>query len=519
MENNGFRVLALTFMMLAALVGTAHGADRIYWTSLGDGKVYWANLDGSGGMQELNASGTSLAADDSSNGGAIDPVQQRFYWANYEESKIHWAKLDGSGGGDLATGSATVVAPGGVSVDPVARRVYWANVNDVISYANLDGSGGGDLSTPGASSDGVTATTVFPAAGRIYWTNYGFISGWLSSARTDGSGGEQISIVGVTPDTPYGIAIDAAAGKLYWADVNPERISVANLDGSQAVAIDKRGLEMKAPYGIALDPEEGKVYAANVAGDNLTFLRTDGSGGATVPVALPKNNAPNMPVVYKEPRATSAPKLDARAPLTPKFKKKGRRKAPSPLPKLIGSSLTCAGGSFAPDLVEARLYRAPVTISRVVTRDGEQISTVTSTVKPEGGPQPVPMAISPPIASKPGNYRCQETATNAAGSTVQTTAPVAIFKTGKLKLNKAKGTAKLTVELPAEKGSLKLAAKGFEGVSKEASGKAIVLVKPKGARKAKLADKGKLKAVVKLTYTPPDGAAATLRKRLTLRQP
>jgi len=122
------------------------------------------------------------------------------------------------------------------------------------------------------------------------------------------------------------------------------------------------------------------------------------------------------------------------------------------------------------------------------------------------------------IADRPGNYRCQEVATNAAGSTVQTTPPIAIFQTGKLKRNLKQGTAKLTVLLPAEKGGLKLTAKGFKPVSGKSSGTATVLLKPKGGKKAKLAATGVLKAVVKLSYTPPGGEAASLRTRVTLKQ-
>jgi hypothetical protein len=69
----------------------------------------------------------------------------------------------------------------------------------------------------------------------------------------------------------------------------------------------------------------------------------------------------------------------------------------------------------------------------------------------------------------------------------------------------------------AEPGRLALAAKGFRAVSKNASGRAVVLVKAKGARKKKLKRRGKLRAVLKLTYTPADGAPATLRRRITLK--
>lgn len=80
-----------------------------------------------------------------------------------------------------------------------------------------------------------------------------------------------------------------------------------------------------------------------------------------------------------------------------------------------------------------------------------------------------------------------------------------------------KGTALLTVLLPAEKGNVTLAAKGFKGVSKEASGTVLLAVKPKGTKKARLAAKKKLTAVLTLTYTPPGGPSASLRTRVTLK--
>ena len=358
--------------------------------------------------------------------------------------------------------------------------------------------------------------TTYPAAGRVYWTNFGFLSDSIAFARTDGSGGEQVKIAGpATLDTPYGVAIDAAANKLYWANDNPGIISVANLDGSNAADIDDRGLQMKGPYALALDPEAGRAYAANFAGDDLTYIGVDGSGGATVPVKLAANSGPNTPVLLKEPLSTSAPTLTAQAPPTPKPKATmGHSHPPAPLPKLIGSSLSCGGGAWAPDLAEARLFRTPDTISRVFTRDGAAFARVMDINHGITSP-PMATLVS---ASTPGNYRCQAVGTNAAGTTTRTSSALAIFKTGKVTRNTRKGTVRLAVELPAETGRLSLTAKGFKPVSKESAGKAVALVKPTGAKKATLADKGRLSAIVKLTYTPPDGPPATLRTRLTLKR-
>ncbi len=500
--------LALSVSMAA----TARAADRIYWTSFDSGTVQWANLDGSGGIHEVNPGAATISPMGYGFGNAIDPVQERVYWANQQQSKINWANLDGSGGGDLDTGAATVSGPSGLSFDPNGRRVIWSNEGGQISYARVDGSGGGDLNTTGAITTNPFGATVYPATNRVYWTNTDF-AGTISYASLDGNGGGSLNITGSAPiQYPFGLAIDHAAQRIYWAnDTSPGAISTANLDGSNSVEVDRRGLEMEGNYGVALDPEAGRVYTALFAGNALSFLNTNGSGGATLPLDLPKNSGPNYPTIYREPKATGPATLSVRPPLTPKFKR--NRKRPSPLAKLIGSRLSCSGGSFAPDLIEAHLYRAPVTIVDVLTRDGEQVKSFG--VINHG--VATPPLLENFVAEEVGNYRCQSVGTNIAGAASQTSPPVAIFKVRKLKRNLKNGTAKLVIELPAEVGSLKLSAKGFKPVSRSASGNAVVLLKPTGARKRKLASTGRLKALAKLTYTPPGGATATLRTRVTLR--
>lgn len=487
--------------LLAALTAPlAHGADRIYWTSYKSGKVHWSNLDGSGGIHELNATGAVISPAGYGNGGAIDPVTQRYYWANETDGKINWAALDGSGGGVLSTGSLTVTGPVGVSVDPLARRAYWVN-GSAIAYANLDGSGGQVLKTEPATIFTALATTVFPSAGRVYWTNFGFLAGSIAFASTDGSGGQDLKVTGTgTLDTPFGVAIDAEKQRIYWANDNPGIVSVANLDGSNSSDIDRRGLEMKGPYGIALDPEAGIVYTANFAGNTLTALRVDGSGGATLPITLPNESGPNFPVLYEDPRPAAAPFVTSKPPTVPKRMKKGK---PAPLPKLIGSKLTCVGGEWRPDLIEARLYRAPTSVAVSWTRDGKAVAGATGKVLRAG---------------RVGDYRCRVTGTNVAGSVTQTSRSAAVFAPGRVKLNVKDGSARLTVLLPGERGGLRLRSKGFESVSKIASGRTTVAIEPTGAKKARLARLGELQTIVRLAYKPPDGPPVVLRKRITLKQ-
>ena len=91
------------------------------------------------------------------------------------------------------------------------------------------------------------------------------------------------------------------------------------------------------------------------------------------------------------------------------------------------------------------------------------------------------------------------------------------FSLGKLKKDKTRGTAKLTVEVPA-RGGIALAetrkVKGAE-LRAEAAGEVTLTIKPRGTAKKKLAKHGKVKVGVEVTYTPdggePEAQTATLR--------
>ena len=93
------------------------------------------------------------------------------------------------------------------------------------------------------------------------------------------------------------------------------------------------------------------------------------------------------------------------------------------------------------------------------------------------------------------------------------------FVFGKVKRNRKRGTAKLTVELYDGPGELKLAKnKKVKGKQKgaEAAGKEKLPIKPKGNAKKKLDRSGTAKVKAKVTYTPEGGEPNTQSKRLRL---
>jgi hypothetical protein len=495
-------LVAGALVLLAALAPAAR-ADRLYWANFdGPEPITYAELGGSA-VNPLNIGGASTP--EVPFGVAIDPVGGRLYWASSNGGKISYANLDGSGGGDLNTGAATVDLPTGVAVDVAARKIYWANQNaNKISWANLDGSGGGDLKTGPATVQRPTGIAVDPPDGRVYWTN-GTLAGSIAYASLDGSGGADVPIAGTaTLEYPLGIAIDRAAGRMYWtSDLGAGKISYANLDGSGSADLNTKGATAVGPYGVAVDPEAGRAYWGNPSDGSMAFARLDGTGGADLPFAIPEGSAPNFPVIYDTPRAIAAPVLSRRPLVFYGGAGKGAVKAPR---YPAGANLSCTQGIWAGDLVESFLYRAPLSVAVQWTREGQDVAAGTDFA-----------------ASGVGDYRCRATATNWAGSTSQLGRVAAVFDVGKSKLNRRRGTARLSVALPGNPGSLALTGKGVVQKVVTASGPVKIPITPRGKVRKTLRSKGKAKLKTRLTFTPAEGdpvsqtATIALRKRVRRR--
>ena len=103
-------------------------------------------------------------------------------------------------------------------------------------------------------------------------------------------------------------------------------------------------------------------------------------------------------------------------------------------------------------------------------------------------PPVVPPVTPPPPANPPPNH----------------------FKIGKAKVDKKKGTAKLTVGVPGP-GSLSLKGKGLKKAktTAKAAGSVKLPVKPSGATTRKLKRNGKAKIKAKVTFTPTGGRSNT----------
>ncbi len=97
-------------------------------------------------------------------------------------------------------------------------------------------------------------------------------------------------------------------------------------------------------------------------------------------------------------------------------------------------------------------------------------------------------------------------------------APSNEFGFGKLKRNRKKGTAKLTVKLPGPGGLALAKTKKVRGAAKvaEAAGPMRLELASHGKAKRKLRRSGAVKVKAEVTFTPTDGFAGTSAKKVRL---
>jgi hypothetical protein len=381
--------LALSICAVGGLASTA-AADSIYWSSYTNpGGILVGDLGGAG-AQSL------FSGEISPEGVAIDAAAGKIYWAETGTGagtgtangtgSIRVANLDGTGARDLFTGESQA---SGVAINPAAGLIYWADAvrgAGTIRVGNLDGSGA--ARTLFAGEDWPVGVTIDPTDGKIYWGSYN--SYLIRVGKLDGTGAASTLFSG--ENSPTELAVDPAAGRIYWSQEFPGLIRVGNLNGTGATTLytetDDAG--HAAPVGgVAIDPGTGKIYWGNLASGAIRVGSLNGTAPAQT--LYSGQTSPWMVALLRAPLGTGAPLVAG-----------GGR---------VAQTLTCSPGTWASDLLGAFLYRAPQSIAYQWTLDGAPIAGATgSTV----------------LASSPGDYRCEETASNRAGSTTQTSNPTTV---------------------------------------------------------------------------------------------
>jgi hypothetical protein len=134
------------------------------------------------------------------------------------------------------------------------------------------------------------------------------------------------------------------------------------------------------------------------------------------------------------------------------------------------------------------------------------------------------VTVNVPKDAKPGTYTVTLNATAApGGGVVSQVAKLKVTKPklslGGVKLNKANGTATLSVKVPGA-GTLTASGKGLVQAKKKTkkAKKLKLTIKAKGKTKAQLEELGKAKVKAKISFKPTSGIAVKKTKSITLKQ-
>jgi hypothetical protein len=128
------------------------------------------------------------------------------------------------------------------------------------------------------------------------------------------------------------------------------------------------------------------------------------------------------------------------------------------------------------------------------------------------------------VYSAPGSYPVKVTVADAVGKTATSAGTILVkarnhFTIGKLKRNRKKGTATLTIGIP-EPGAIVASGKGIKKATVRAAkgGSVKVPLKAVGGSLKRLKAKGKLKAKLRIAYSPVGGDTSIQRHSVTLQK-
>jgi DNA-binding beta-propeller fold protein YncE len=366
---------ALALLMCATtwFASAAAASDSIYWSSyMTAGAIRVGDLGGSG-ARDL------FTGESSPEGVAIDPATGKIYWADTTSGAIRVANLDGTGAQNLYAGETQ---PSGVAIDPASGLIYWADSvsrTGAIRVGSLDGTVPARSLFAGESYP--VGVAIDPADGKIYWGSYDTFK--IRVGNLNGTGATDLF---TGENYPTQLAVDPGAGKIYWTNEFNGSVRAGNLNGTGATSLYTGEGDIG---GVAIDPGAGKIYWTNW---NLGTIRIGSLDGSAPAQSLYTGQTDAwMLALLRAPLGTGVPQVSGS--------------------RAVGQTLTCSPGTWATDFLSGFLYRAPQSLAYQWTVNGAPIAGATT---------------SSVVATTPGDYRCEEVATNAAGSTTQTSAAVNI---------------------------------------------------------------------------------------------
>ena len=371
--------------------------------------------------------------------------------------------------------------------------IYWTelppprvSINGGLDRANLDGTGGQFLTQSGLFSNpyGVAVDNA-----HLYWSGP---PGNIARANLDGTGTDPSFITDLnSPGSPiYGVAVDGA--HVYWTSAGTDTIGRANLDGTGVNQSFIAGAS--EPVGVAVDGAH--VYWANFDTDTIGRANLDGTGvnqSFIAGASDPRGVAVDAAHIYWGGSAIGRANVD--------------------------------GTGADPSFIDLNALGVAVDGAHVywanLATGGSAISSLGG--GPTGG-------IGRANLEGTGVVQCFIRSADAYGVAVDALGPnpssdlgpppSAEIRLGKAKLDKKRGSAKLTVNVPVGPGELFLAkTKKVQGQYKAPaqSGKRKLSVKARGKAKKRLDKKGKATVKAKVTYNPDCGPSEpTQSKKIKL---
>ena len=282
-------------------------AGKMYWIDGGIGRIFRANLDGSG--KESLAEGqfiapVSLTLDlsndnmylidrsdgviyrlglDGSNiealikplipsrGGAgpvslaIDSARGKIYWSDSFSNRINRANFDGTEKEILLSEN---IRPGRIALDLIADKIYFTN-SAFLSRANLDGSEVEMIPPQDPAWPGSIALDTINS--KVYWTN--FREGIIQRANLDGSEPEDVFVDSLFFPSTITVAPDGSA--LYWVNSGTDKILKLDLSNNDVAPIISS--DQGIPWDIQIDRPNGKMYWSDLILDTIQRANLDGS--------------------------------------------------------------------------------------------------------------------------------------------------------------------------------------------------------------------------------------------------
>jgi len=220
----------------------------------GSGKVYWTSRCCGVRRATLEGQGEELVVNSTDAGGiALDVPAGLLFWTDRTTGRLWRANLNGSGKDTIVPGGLST--PVDVAVDNLTGKVYWVDVGRTqVERANFDGSARQTVNvsyTISKSAQGIALDTV---ARKIYVTDYqsdanGY-KGRIIRAQMDGDQSEILIQDGVMK-MPFSIALDHEGGTVFWTDQRAGKIQSLVLRcpaGNLSIGSSTNSSLVRVPY-------------------------------------------------------------------------------------------------------------------------------------------------------------------------------------------------------------------------------------------------------------------------------